>query len=490
MPIDTHHALIERINQSNPQVFPSPHTLRHPPDGFRPNVISIEDAFFGDSGKGSITAKFNQQLNKDKRLVTMRFNGGANAGHETLADGKLVVTHQVPSGIISAGATCIITRGMVVHPADLVTEIDDLTILFGGALPGKLHMDERVPLTLDTHRALEGALKSVTSGGAGSTGRGIATGYASFYERVAVTLKDLLAEDWEDTLTAHYALYRSLVCGFPGDRDLSEYTVNTYKNGKTELQEVGNLKTFLTRLAEARARLRPYASSDIYAILRDAWEDPSIPITLEGAQGAGIDPYHGVYPDVTASRPMSRNINDATYNIVEPSRIYYRTAVCKATYMSSVGIRVLPTVRDAGAETWIQEAFDEVGRSTGRLRDIYPISIPIATYLRKAAGYRFLIATHLDASKENLPIKVITHYTNKDSGQETPYFPYQDHLDRLNAHSIELSGWNTDVVKVARSHAELPRDARAYLAFLSKSIAPVIMATYGPDLEDYIQWNI
>ena len=250
------------------------------------------------------------------------------------------------------------------------------------------------------------------------------------------------------------------------------------------------LKTFLARLAEARGRLRPYATSQAYDILQNAWDDPALPITLEGAQGPGIDPFHGVYPDVTASRPTSRNINDATYNAIEPERIYYRTAVCKATYMSSVGIRVLPTIKDAETEDWIQSAFDEVGRSTGRLRDIYPISIPIGAYLRKAAGYRFLIATHLDASKENLPVKVITRYTDKTSGEEAPYLPFQDHLDQLAAHAVQLPGWDGEAVKKAAEFTKLPRAARAYLAFLSKTIAPVILATHGPGLEDYLQWNI
>jgi adenylosuccinate synthase len=479
--------LFNSLSKSDYSIQPSSTSLQTPGKDFRPNTVCVEDAFFGDSGKGSVTAKFNHLLNKDKKLLSIRFNGGANAGHETLMNGRLIVTHQVPTGIIHEGATVLMTRGMVIHPQDLLSELEEIKSLFGGDLPGKLIIDERTTLTLDTHRALEGALNSITTGGRGSTGRGIAAGYASHYERISITLKDLLSSDWEDKLRAHYQLYFSLISGFPGGLALSDMQVVTH----TQItRPVGAVDIFIQRLQETRSALRQYASSDAYHILESAWNDLTIPITLEGAQGPGLDPFHGVYPDVTASRPMSRNINDATYNIIDPDKIFYRVAVLKTTYMSSVGTRVLPTIVNDETEQWIQEAFDEKGRSTGRIRDIYPISIPIGTYHRKAAGYRFTVATHMDASKPDTNIEVITHYTDKKTGVEKPYLPFQDYLNTLEAHALTFDGWDADQVKKAKTFTDLPINARRFLGFLSQSIAPINMITYGPDLKDFIKWNI
>jgi len=464
-------------------------SLSHPPESFRPSVISIEDAFFGDSGKGAVTAKFNHILNQHKNLFTMRFNGGANAGHETYIHGKLIVTHQVPTGVVCEGATALMTRAMVLHPEDLLLELDQLRSQFNGTLPGRLVIDDRIILTLDTHRALESALNDLSTGGHGSTGRGIATGYASYYLRVPVMLRDLLSEDWEDNLRSHYRLFDALIAGFP-DRTLSATAVATMAGGIGSTRAVGDEDLFIKRLADIRSRIQPFASPRAFDLLQDAWNDPAIPITLEGAQGAGLDPFHGVYPDITASRPMSHNINDATYNIIRPQDIYFRTAVFKATYMSSVGTRRLPAPEDAGTEAWIQQAFDEKGRSTGRLRDIYPISIPIAGYLRRAAGYRFAIATHLDASRPDTDIDVITHYSDTATGAEQPYLPYQDHLDTLSAHTHTFKGWDGDAIKTIKAFEQLPETARLYIDFLSRAIAPLVMVTTGPDLEDYIRWNI
>lgn len=484
------HDIISHASGEMDLFFEKGTSLSNPPAGFRPNIISVEDAFFGDSGKGSVAAKFSNILNKENNLLTIRFNGGANAGHETLVHGKLIVTHQIPTAIVCEGATALMSRCMVIHPEDLLTEYAQLASQFNGILPGRLVIDEHATLTLDTHRALESALNDLSTGGHGSTGRGIATSYASYYLRIPVTLKDLLGDDWENILRSHYRLFDALIAGFPDDRTLSTSAVSTMSDQLNTTRTVGDIDTFIKRLSALRSQIRPFAITNTHEILQNAWADSAVPITLEGAQGPGLDPYHGVYPDVTASRPMSHNINDATYNIIRPQDIYYRVAVLKATYMSSVGTRMLPAEKDEQTETWIQEAFDEKGRSTGRLRDIYPISIPIAAYLQRAAGYRFTVATHLDASRPEVSINIITHYTDKVSGKEQPYLPYQDHLDTLNAHTHTFSGWDGEAVKQACAFSDLPEVTRKYLNFLSRVIAPVVMVTTGPDLDDYLKWNI
>lgn len=398
------------------------------------------------------------------------------------------VAHQLPMGAFKERATALMSRDMLVHPGDLVKEIDMRKQEFGGDLPGNLIIDERAILGLDTHRAMEAALNSVSEGGRGSTGMGIATGYASVIERNSVTMKDLMDDDWEKKFREHYRLYEMKLKGFPGFEELNNVQVSTLDTEKGKKRNVGTEAEFIDRLREARYALKPYVSSRVFFLLQETWENPHIPVTIEFAQGPGLDPKHGVYPDVTASRPLSRFINDATYNVVLAEQIAIRAGVTKTIYVSSVGRRRLPTIKDETQEKWIQEEFDERGRTTGRLRDIYPISIPIAQYLRDAAGYEYLVATHLDASRVGKPIKVITHYTDKVTGEEMPYFPYQDYLDKLEPHPVEFPGWDGEAVKQSKSPDDLPYEVRLYLSFLSRTIAPVAIGTTGPDIGDYISW--
>lgn len=458
----------------------------------RPNSFSIEDAFFGDSGKGSVVAKFNHLLSQKSPVISLRWNGGANAGHETYADGKKIVTHQLPMGVIEEEATAIISRGMVVHPEDLLTEIDIVSSQFIGYLPGNLIIDERAILALDTHRALEHVYKKRTTGSNGSTGRGISSAYASVYERNSLTFKDFLSDDWERIFTDHYTLYQDMIDGL--GVDLADSPVKRLIEGGEKLVLVGDKQTFLYRLRECRNAIREkgYVKSNVRSIIENAWKDPSIPFTLEGAQGPGLDPFHGVSPDNTASRPMSRNINDATYNEILPEDINWRLAVFKTTYTSSVGDRKLPFIdcEDHRQQAkWVQKAFDETGRTSGRLRDVYPVSLPIAQYLKRAAGYDFLIATHLDAARVDKPIQVVTHYYDKYTCERKPYSPYQDELDKLIPSQVQFPGWDGEAIKRITDWNKLPDEAKKYLLFLSKTIAPIIMATNGADLHEYFLLN-
>jgi adenylosuccinate synthase len=482
------HAIYSSVTKKNATLLTNKvriNPLKHKSSSVRPNSISIEEPFFGDSGKGRVATEFNVMQNKRHNLVSMRFNGGANAGHEVVMSGVVYNLHQLPMAVISEGATAIVSRTVLVHPDDLLKEASDIEEKFGGALPGKLLIDQNAVLSLDTHRAYEGALNIATTGGRGSTGRGISPGYMSFYGRIAVTIRDLMQPDWKETFRQHYSLYEKHVTGL--GYDLKSFEVAILGN-KGQKRMVGDIDEFIARLGAARSKMKQYVSSTIYETMRAAWENSKIPMTFEGAQGAGLDPYHGVYPDITASRPTSHSMMDATYAVVHPSEIALRVGVVKGPYMSSVGQRKLPTIKDETWEKWIQSEFQETGRSTGRLRDIYPVSIPMGQYLRRAAGFDYLAVTHLDASRPETPIKVITHYTNKKTKQEAPYLPFQYELDKLEAHAVNFKGWDGEQVKKAKTPKDLPRETLSYLSFLSKTLAPVIFATTGVEFGQSIKW--
>ncbi len=461
----------------------------------RPNSISVTDVFFGDSGKGSVIAKLNSILlerskNKKGVLYSLRFNGGANAGHETMFNGRKIVTHQLPVALIEPAAVGVITRGVLLHPEDLLVELTILKNTLGGKLPGKLIIDERTILGLDTHRAFEFALNQQTTGGRGSTGRGIAPGYASLYLRIPVTVKDLLDKNWKSIFSQHYKLYEKMILGLLDEMTLGDVEVAIMQETGLVKRKVGNEQLFLDRLAETRSFIQRYTTDSMYELLKDIWHNQlTVPVTIEGAQAAGIDPYHGVFPDVTASRPLTRAIRDATYNIISLEDIALTSAAMKTTYFSSVGKRVLPQDKMGESMTWIQTDFDERGRSTGRLRDIYPISIPLANYFKQADGYEYLMATHLDAAKKDKKIAVVTHYVDKKTGKETEFQPYQDFVDKLEPKIVYFKGWDGEAIKKAKSVKDLPLEAQKFLLFLSKTIGPIAMGTTGPDIEEYISFH-
>lgn len=455
----------------------------------RPNSAAIGDLLFGDSGKGSTVILINQALAKSGQLFSVRWNGGGNAGHEAYIHGLRIVAHNLPMATLEPGATALMSRGMVIHPADTMDEIKYQRALLG-EMPGKLMIDENALLCTDLHRALETLDTSY------STGSGIARAYADQLIRKPLTIRDLMSDDWREKLSAKY---KDAEREFQShDKNLAEQKVKYMevqeKNGETVQGRkdipVGSETDFLNRLAEAREFLRPFVKSNVQTLLSHIWHDPKIPVTFEGAQGPGLHPDFGVFPDVTASRPLIRDIGGPTYGVVEPFDIALRAAVMKTGYMSEVGSRELPQVTDPNwinYALWLRGVVDETGRTTGNLRGLHPIHIPAAQFFRQADCFDFLVATHLDSVTENFPVTYITNYVDKFTGEEVPYSPYQYRMNQFDAQFIQLPGWDGAATVNAKSPEELPENARIALTLLGKTIGvPVIIGKTGPEMEDYV----
>jgi adenylosuccinate synthase len=288
---------------------------------------------------------------------------------------------------------------MVIHPGDLVAEIDQVRAAAGGKIPATLLLDEMAVLALDTHRAYEAALQDWESGGKGSTRRGISPAYADVLYRHPIRAHDLKASDWQERLGKHYNLYCALVAGL--GRDLESCDVPTLDKGPIR---VGAKAEFLERLAEQRSLLLPFIC-DVYSNLQSAWNDPDMPFVFEGAQAVGLDVRFGVYPDVTASDPTFGGILASTEGLIQPGQIAVRAGAIKATYTSSVGTRRLPTMMDEALAHRIREDAHEYGATTKRPRDIAHIDIPCLRYLAQVSGTTHLVLTHLDIAYPEVPIK-------------------------------------------------------------------------------------
>jgi adenylosuccinate synthase len=456
--------------------------------GKRKNSVYIGDTAFGDSGKGIVTAEFNRMFVEQFGTVySIRFNGGANAGHHMFIDGVEFLANQLPTAVAQKGAVGIITRGEYFHPGDGRLEIERTKQAFGGEMPGSLIIDERAPLVMDTDRALD-VMK-------GSTGRGMGPAAANFDMRCDLTLKDLMADNWGELFKEHYTWKQAVIEATFKDlieekrKEVRDFGAKDFliKRLDNSQQKLGTREDFLSRLAEDREYLNDYVVSSVKDMLQEKWKDQKIPFTIEEAQGPGLDPYFGIRPDVSSTRPTSRNVHDGTYGVIYGKDIALKLGVSKTVYMSSVGARWLPGEMPEDEASFFHNDFGEFGKTTGRKRGIYYLSLPILRALRKFANYDYLVATHIDAATNN-PISLISHYTNINTGWEGDYSPYQDEINQLKAYYIEMPGWDGLRISEAKKPSDLDLNARRYLSLLSQTVAPVIMARNGKKLGNNIKW--
>lgn len=485
---ETYYSKLWKVN---PQELFLPYSpLNNNSIGIRPCSASVEDCSFGDSGKGSVVQKLNNLMTKEiysRTLYSYRYNGSRNAGHEIKFGNEKIAFHQLPVASIQEGAVAIMGKGMLIHPEDLCTEIKYVESKIKGYLPSTLLIDENAIVTTNLHSAFETFTNNKLDVGHGATGSGVAQGYATLYEKRALTIKDLISEDWKEKFASQYKYYSDLM---GGDEVLSSTIVNLLtEEGNRNKKPVGTINEFLDSLEEARKNLRGYVAKDVRYIVEDVWKHSYSPFTFEGAQGGALDPYYGVYPDITASRPIGQiGIPDSTEGVVHHDQIAMTLSVIKIPYMSSVGARVHPYSMSEEVARMYRKENDETGRSTGRDRGIYPIDLVAMSAIRDAARYKYLAVTHLDSNHQDIPIEIITHYTNKITGEVEQYRPYQWHWDQVEGHVEKLPSWDGKAVANARSVSELPPNCLKFLSFLSRVLAPVAIATNGPELGQQISF--
>lgn len=443
----------------------------------RRNTIAFGGGVFGDEGKGRIVDKYVNDFAKKGPVIVYRDNGGAGSGHTVeLDNGTRIAFHQMPAGVFVKNAIVIAGKGMVIHPSDFVAEMRGAEKILKKKLPAKILIDEMAVLSLDTHRAFEAVLKLFQEGSRGSTGRGMSPAYADVLFRHPLRMRDLVPFNTKK-LTQHYRLYTGLLKGLGAK--LSETKIPWLKNN--EIGTVGTLPVFLERLRNSTKVLAPHIKP-VYELVKRAWNDKRYSFVFEKAQGVGLDPRWGVYPDVTSSDTTFAGISYSTEGIVDPMEIEIRAAVIKATYMSSVGTRTLPTTMSRALEHKIREDANEYGATTKRPRDIVYLDLVMTKFFAQISQANALVLTHMDIVYPNLPIKVCIKYTNK--GKEVGYRPDQLYLDAVTPKYIEFETWDVKKLRQARSEKELPSQAKKFLRFISKEVGlPIHMITTGPKRE-------
>jgi adenylosuccinate synthase len=442
----------------------------------RPKTYAFCGGAYGDEGKGRIVDKVVADLSKLGPVVVYRDNGGANAGHTVeFSNGQRVALHQLPSGVFIKGATVVMGKEMVMHPGDLLGELEQVKAVKITKDRANIMIDEMIILSLDTHRAYEGALKQWQSGGKGATGRGISPAYADVLLRHPLRARDLAKFD-EAKIKQHYEMYAALIKGL--GQNLAKAKVATLSG---ETIEVGSWPVFVARLKKQSAALKTYIQN-IHPWLVKVWADKKYGFVFEKAQAVGLDYRWGVYPDITASDTTFDGIFSATEGVIDPDQIEVKAGVIKATYMSSVGVRQLPSVMDEKLANRIREDAHEYGSTTKRPRGIAYLDLPAIKFFSQVGRFNSLVLTHMDVCYADQPIKICVGYTLK--GKPVGYRPDQLFLNQVKPVYKELPTWDAKKLAMAKNYAELPAAAKKFLKFVSQAVGvPITMITTGPRRE-------
>jgi adenylosuccinate synthase len=421
--------------------------------------LVVVGAQWGDEGKGKVTDLLAEQAN-----LVIRFQGGNNAGHTIVRDGEVYKFHLVPSGILYPGKACAIGNGVVVDPKVLTDELDALRRrgidISGLRISANAHLIMPYHLLLD--QAGEAKLGDLQIG---TTRRGIGPCYADKAARLGIRMQDLLDEKiLKQKIYAAMEPKRLMLRPFAKDPTLDLHTMTE------EYRTFGH-------------RLEPYIA-DTAPI---AWKtlDEGGLVVFEGAQGTMLDIDHGTYPFVTSSNPVAGAASVGAG--VGPKEIDEVWGVSKA-YATRVGAGPFPTEIEDELGERIREAGGEFGTTTGRARRTGWLDLVALRYAVRVNSLTGLVVTKLDVLTGIDPLQVAVRYLGPE-GATFDSFPYhQSILHKARGELVELPGWHEDVRK-ARSIDELPRNARAYLDFVSDFLGvPIVMVGVGPARDEVI-WN-
>lgn len=507
-------SLYERVQRGEYALgYPWEHAERLRQDMAKHRYMII-GAELGDEGKGRIVDNILRKLNDDpdiRLILVVRFQGGNNAGHTVEHNGIKLALHQVPSMVFHDKAVGIMEQGMVIHAEDLRTEVDYIEDAVGqNALRGRLILSPEAIFNTDLERAQEWLNTQKTSNAKGGTKRGMSSGYAGMYEKTGLKIRDLMRDDWEDVLGRQYDWAEENFAGHGhtlANIDVPDFR-ETKKTKEEKTRTVGTREIFIERMRQTRQWLIDRGMvgdpSRLYEYVKA--NEKTTAVVAEGAQAVGLNVYLGTKPDVTASDTSAHGIMAGTAGAWLAEEIPIRIGVTKGTYMSSVGVRRMPTLVDlskairseldlpAEATRWhrwaarVRRIANEFGTTTGRPRDICHTDLAFLKFNVAKGGINMLGCTHMDIASEDDVIRICTHYTNQN-GNLVPYRPGLQHIEGVIPHYKEFAGWDGKAAMGARSFEELPVNAQKYLAFIQEYLGiPVVMATAGPERDNIMEF--
>ncbi|MFJ4190020.1 adenylosuccinate synthase [Kitasatospora sp. NPDC089509] len=422
-------------------------------------ALVLVGAQWGDEGKGKATDLLGGSVD-----YVVRYQGGNNAGHTVVIGDQKYALHLLPSGILSPNVTPVIGNGVVIDPGVLLSELHGLNER--GIDTSKLLVSGNAHLITPYHRTIDKVTERfLGKRRIGTTGRGIGPTYADKINRVGIRVQDLFDES---------ILRQKIEAAL---HDKNQILVKLYNRRAVPAELV--VEEYLG-YAE---KIKPFLA-DTTLVLDEALKANKV-VLLEGGQGTLLDVDHGTYPFVTSSNPTAGGA--CTGAGIGPTKIDRVIGILKA-YTTRVGSGPFPTeLLDEDGEA-LRRIGGERGVTTGRDRRCGWFDAVIARYATRVNGLTDFFLTKLDVLTgwEQIPVCVAYEI----DGRRVEELPYNQ-SDFHHAKPIyeTLPGWTEDISK-AKTFAELPKNAQAYVKALEEmSGAPISAIGVGPGRDETIQIN-
>lgn len=411
---------------------------------------------WGDEGKGKVIDFLTETAD-----IVVRSQGGSNAGHTVIANGKKYVLHLVPSGILWDNKVNIIGNGVVINPTSLVEEINYLQEKGVTITPEKLLISDRAHVVLPIHKEIDAAQEEALGDQKiGTTKQGIGPTYADKARRIGIRMIDMAdADRLQSVLEARI------------------------KTANDELARLGwpkaDPEVTLKAVMAAADVLRPHITNTIPVVNKAIKAGKTV--LFEGAQGAMLDIDFGTYPFVTSSNTSAGGC--CTGSGVAPTKIDKIIGVCKA-YTTRVGAGPFVTEDDEIAD-YLHGLGREFGATTGRPRRCGWTDGVVLRFSAMFNGFDEMAMTNLDGLDERDSIKICTAYKMGDEILEYPPARIED-WELCEPIYETLPGWKQDISKCT-TWDELPENCKAYVKRFGEVVGcPVGSVGVGPDREQTI----
>jgi adenylosuccinate synthase len=420
------------------------------------NVVVIGTQW-GDEGKGKIVDWLTDEV-----AAVVRFQGGHNAGHTLVVNGKKTILRLIPSGILHPHVTCYVGNGVVLSPQALLQEIDELAVA-GVDVMSRLRISEACPLILPYHVALDQA-REVAKGEAklGTTGRGIGPCYEDKVARRAIRLHDIYHPERFREKLVEVLDYHNFVL------------MNYLKANPVSIDDV------FEQTLKMGERLKPMiadVSGDLNRLMGEGKQ-----LLFEGAQAALLDVDHGTYPYVTSSNCLAGQASAGAG--VGPQALNYVLGITKA-YATRVGSGPFPTELEDEIGERLRKRGNEFGSVTGRPRRCGWFDAAALKRATQINGLSGLCITKLDVLDGLETLRICTGY--KVDGKVTDVLPYgADSIEHCEPIFEDHPGWSDSTFGV-KTWDGLPKSAQTYLKRIEELVGtPIAIVSTGPDREETI----
>ncbi len=407
---------------------------------------------WGDEGKGKIVDLLTRYAD-----YIVRFQGGNNAGHTLVVDGRQFIFHLIPSGVLYEDKICMIGNGVIVDPAVLLKEIAGLKEKGLSLSPERLMISENAHLIMPYHARLDQAKERSLTKKIGTTGRGIGPCYMDKVGRMGIKVGDLLDDE----------MFREKLQAAVEEKNFT--ITQRYKGSPVKFEEI------YREFQGYAEKLIPFIGN--VSIELDTARKAGKNILFEGAQGTQLDIDHGTYPFVTSSNTIAGNACNGTG--FGPVYIDSVIGIMKA-YTTRVGEGPFPTELTDEIGEQLQSKGHEFGATTGRKRRCGWLDGVVAADAVRLNGLTGLALTKLDVLSGQPVLKMAKFYALdgkkissmpsniRQAGAVTPVYE-------------EMAGWQKDISGI-RQFEDLPQEARDYIRRIEDFTGvEAAIVSVGPD---------